>query len=201
MAAIPHPVNEAGHLVIGGVGAMNIVAQFHTPVIVYDFADVRRRARAFRAAFDAAGVSYQVAYASKALSILAMYQVVLEEDLYVDVVSGGELYTALHAGVPPARIHFHGNNKSDAEMRYALEARVGCSVVDNMREVARLPQLAAEVFGAASTAPPTTEATGSAEASATATPPSPLAAANTVGIIPSSAAVSALPSPSAAALS
>lgn len=147
MSAIEHPINEAGHLTIGGVDAVTIAREFQTPVIVYDVADVRRRARAFHAAFAAAGVSYQIAYASKALSILAMYQVVLQENLYVDVVSGGELFTALQAGVPAARIHFHGNNKSDAEMRYGLMAGVGCFVVDNMREVARLPTLAAEVFG------------------------------------------------------
>lgn len=146
MSAISHPVNEAGHLLIGGVDAVALAAEFHTPLLVYDVADVRRRARAFCAAFEAAGVAYQVAYASKALSIMAMYQVVLQEGLYVDVVSGGELYTALHAGVPADRVHFHGNNKSDAEMRYALTAGVGCFVVDNMREVERLPVLAAEVF-------------------------------------------------------
>lgn len=147
MAALQHTVNEAGHLTICGVDAVDLAREFHTPVIVYDVADIRQRARAFRRAFEAEGVAYQVAYASKALSILAVYQVMLQEQLYVDVVSGGELYTALQAGVPAERIHFHGNNKSEAEMLYALEAQVGCFVVDNMREVERLPLLAAKVFG------------------------------------------------------
>jgi diaminopimelate decarboxylase len=159
MTAVPHPMNAAGHLCIGGVDALDIAHEFQTPVIVYDVADIRSRARAFRAAFDAEGVAYQVAYASNALSIIAMYQVMLEEHLCVDAVSAGELFTALHAGVPAERVHFHGNNKSDGEMRYALQAGVGCFVVDSMREVQRLPQIAAEVFELSPTTTDTSAAT------------------------------------------
>ncbi|KAK7199009.1 Pyridoxal-dependent decarboxylase [Novymonas esmeraldas] len=142
------PASDEGHLLIGGVDAVELAATYGTPLMVYDVEDIRARARAFCAAFAAHGVRHRVAYASKALSIRAVYEVALEEGLDVDVVSGGELFTALRAGVPAERIHFHGNNKSDAELRYALSSRVGCFVVDNMREVELLPRLALEVWAA-----------------------------------------------------
>jgi diaminopimelate decarboxylase len=87
--------------------------------------------------------SASVAYASKAFLCVAIAQLLAREGLGLDIVSGGELYTALRAGFPPERIHFHGNNKTPAEIAYAIEAGVGRIVVDSPHELRTLEQLAA----------------------------------------------------------
>jgi diaminopimelate decarboxylase len=102
---------------------------------------IRQRARGFKETFEKHGVKAQVAYASKAFSTIAMVQVVHEEGLSLDVVSGGELYTALAADFPKERIHFHGNNKSRAELEMAIKEDVGCIVVDNFYEIALLQEI------------------------------------------------------------
>ena len=81
---------------------------------------MRARARAYREAFGAAGAEFEVLYASKAFPCTAAYRLFAEEGLSVDVASGGELHIALRAGFDPARIHMHGNNKSDEEIQLAL---------------------------------------------------------------------------------
>lgn len=128
-------VNERGHLEIGGVDTVEIVREFGTPIYVYDVALIRERARIFKETFEKLGVKAQVAYASKAFSTVAMIQLVKEEGLSLDVVSGGELYTAIAADFPTERIHFHGNNKSIAEIHLALDHKIGCFVVDNFYEL------------------------------------------------------------------
>lgn len=135
-------VNNQGHLTIGGVDIVDMVNTYGTPLIVYDIALFRERARAFKETFRAAGVKAQVAYASKAFSTIAIYEVAKEEGLSLDVVSGGELYTAVQAGFPRARIHFHGNNKSDSEINYAFEEGIGCIVIDNFEEIRQVIQIA-----------------------------------------------------------
>ncbi|KIL37790.1 diaminopimelate decarboxylase [Gordoniibacillus kamchatkensis] len=135
-------INDKGHLQIGGVDTTALAAEFGTPLYVYDEALIRQRCREFVAAFRAAGVKYQVAYASKAFCVKAMCRLVEEEGLALDVVSDGELYTALEAGFPPQRIHFHGNNKTPHEIEMALDAGIGCFVVDNFVELHVLNALA-----------------------------------------------------------
>lgn len=137
-------VNENGHLEIGGMDTTQLAAEYGTPLFVYDIQLFRERARAFQETFKQAGVSYQVAYASKAFSSIAIYQVAAQEGLSLDVVSSGELFTAIQAGFPRERIHFHGNNKSDAELRMAFEEGIGCIVVDNFHEIQQLTKLAQE---------------------------------------------------------
>jgi len=137
-------VNEKGHLTIGGVDHAELVEQYQTPLVVYDIALFRERARAFKRTFENLAIEAEVAYASKAFSSVAIYEIAAEEGLSLDVVSGGELYTAIIAGFPRERIHFHGNNKSIAELRYAFEAKIGCIVVDNFSEIGHIQQLAAE---------------------------------------------------------
>ncbi|MDK8639793.1 diaminopimelate decarboxylase [Niallia taxi] len=134
-------VNEAGHLEIGGVDTVKIVEEFGTPVYVYDVALIRERARGFKDTFAKRGIPAQVAYASKAFSTIAMVQLANEEGLSLDVVSGGELYTAIAAGFPMERIHFHGNNKSKEELLMAIEHNIGCIVVDNFYELTLLQEL------------------------------------------------------------
>ncbi|WP_100331465.1 diaminopimelate decarboxylase [Bacillus xiapuensis] len=137
-------VNHYGHLEIGGVDTVSLAEQYGTPLYVYDVALIRQRARGFKETFEHLGVRAQVAYASKAFSAIAMIQLADQEGLSLDVVSGGELFTALKAGFPVERIHFHGNNKSREEMKMALEAGIGCIVVDNFYELDMLEALSGE---------------------------------------------------------
>lgn len=134
-------IDEQGQLTIGGTSAMTLANTYGTPLFVYDTALIKERARAFIQTFERAGVKAQVAYASKAFSSIAMYQLAAKEGLSLDVVSGGELYTAIHAGFPVERIHFHGNNKSDEELNFALDSGIGCIVVDNFYEIDQLKRL------------------------------------------------------------
>ncbi|MGG3801136.1 diaminopimelate decarboxylase [Metabacillus fastidiosus] len=133
--------NELGHLEIGGVDTTELAKQFGTPLYVYDVALIKERARSFKKAFENMGVKAQVAYASKAFSSIAMFQLAKEEGLSLDVVSGGELYTAIKAGFPAEKMHLHGNNKSREELKMALEHGVGCIVVDNFYEIDVLDEL------------------------------------------------------------
>lgn len=140
-------VNDAGHLEIGGVDTLELVEKFGTPVYVYDVELIRERAKGFKQTFDQLGVKAQVAYASKAFSTIAMVQLANEEGLSLDVVSGGELYTAIAADFPVERIHFHGNNKSKEELIMAIDKQIGCIVVDNFYELEMLTQLCEEKIG------------------------------------------------------
>ncbi|RXJ03850.1 diaminopimelate decarboxylase [Anaerobacillus alkaliphilus] len=134
--------NDLGHLEIGGVDTVQLREQFGTPLYVYDVALIRERANSFLQAFKKRGIKAQVAYASKAFSCVAMVQLAKELDLSLDVVSGGELHTALVAGFPVEKIHFHGNNKSVFEIEMAVEAGIGCFVVDNFYEIELLREAA-----------------------------------------------------------
>ncbi|PSL43308.1 diaminopimelate decarboxylase [Salsuginibacillus halophilus] len=135
-------INEQGHLEIGGKDTVELAASFGTPLFVYDTQMIRERAQAFHEAFRAQGVNYQIAYASKAFSCLAMLQLADELNLSLDVVSGGELYTALEAGFPMERVHMHGNNKAPEEIDMAVANGVGCFVVDNFHELKLLSKAA-----------------------------------------------------------
>lgn len=137
-------VNDKGHLEIGGVDTIELVKEFGTPLYVYDVALIRQRARSFKETFEKFGIKAQVSYASKAFSSVAMIQLAEEEGLSLDVVSGGELYTAMAAGFPMERVHFHGNNKSREELSMALEQSIGYIVVDNLYELELLEALCAE---------------------------------------------------------
>ncbi len=137
-------VNKNGHLEIGGVDSLELAKNFGTPLYVYDVALIRERARGFKHAFEEQNVRAQVAYASKAFSTVAMVQLAEEEGLSLDVVSGGELFTALAAGFPAERIHFHGNNKSREELEMALDHQIGCIVIDNFYEIELLKTICLE---------------------------------------------------------
>lgn len=137
-------INKSGNLEIGGVDAIELAQQFGTPLYVYDVALMRERARGFKKTFEDQNINAQVAYASKAFSTVAMIQLAEEEGLSLDVVSGGELYTAIVAGFPVERIHFHGNNKSREELEMALDHQIGCIVVDNFHEIELLKAICQE---------------------------------------------------------
>jgi diaminopimelate decarboxylase len=125
-----------GSLAIGGCAVADLVAEYGTPLFVYDEDHLRARCREAVAAFGD-GVSY----ATKAFLCLAMARLVHEEGMHLDVATGGELHVALAAGVPPDRLVLHGNNKSDAELRRAREIGVGRMVVDSFDELDRLDRL------------------------------------------------------------
>jgi diaminopimelate decarboxylase len=128
-------INERGHLEVGGCDVVELAERFGTPAYIYAEDDMRARARAYREAFASRTDDFEVIYASKAFPITAAYSVMAEEDLSVDVASGGELYLALRGGVPPARIFMHGNNKSRAELELAVESGIGYLVLDSFREI------------------------------------------------------------------
>ncbi|MFT4299579.1 MAG: diaminopimelate decarboxylase [Aeromicrobium sp.] len=130
-----------GVLTVAGESAPELAAEFGTPLYVVDEDDFRQRARAFRDAFGEADVFY----AGKAFLCVAAARWVAEEGLNLDVCTAGELAVALKAEFPPARIAFHGNNKSAAELRQAVEAGVGRIIVDSFDEIDRLAALVAEL--------------------------------------------------------
>lgn len=140
----PFSVNEKGHLEIGQVDAVELAKEFGTPLYVYDVSIIRENCRSFVDAFKKMNVNAQVTYASKAFSSLAILQVVEQEGLSLDVVSKGELYTAIKAGFPVEKIHFHGNNKSNAELEMAVENDIGCIIIDNFYEIELLEQILQE---------------------------------------------------------
>lgn len=135
-------VNSNDNLEIGGCEIKQLVEQYGSPVYVLDEFTLRTACNQYRDGFATyySGES-QVIYASKAWSCLAVCSIIDSEGLGFDVVSGGELYTTLEAGVKKDKIYFHGNNKSTAELEFAVE--VGCTVmVDNWLELKTLAQIA-----------------------------------------------------------
>ncbi|QBO37051.1 diaminopimelate decarboxylase [Periweissella cryptocerci] len=135
--------NAAGHLSIGGYDAVTLATEFQTPLVVYDVAKIRQQIRDFKQVFNEENINYAVSYASKAFATIAMYQVVAQEGAHIDVVSGGELYTAMQADFPMADVSFHGNNKAYAELEMAVDAQVGAIIVDNFDELAMLTTILA----------------------------------------------------------
>lgn len=128
-------VNSRGHLEIGGADAVELAAEFGTPLYVFDETYIRSMMRVYSDTFlDEYDGNGLVLYASKAFSCEAMYAIARQEGLGADVVSGGELYTAMQAGFPADKIYFHGNNKLKSEISYALDCGVGCFVVDSALE-------------------------------------------------------------------
>lgn len=138
-------VSEDNQLEISGVNAVELAHKYGTPLYVYDINLVRQKIEAFREAFAQYEKNTQIAYASKAFSSLALYELLAEEDVSLDVVSGGELFLALKAKFPADRIHFHGNNKSLNELKQAVENGVGCVVVDNFVEIDMLNEVTSQM--------------------------------------------------------
>ena len=136
-------VNEKGHLVIGECDAVELAERFGTPLYVLDEQLIRNNCRIYKNAmdkhYDGNGL---ILYASKAFCCTAMCKIIEKEGLGLDVVSGGELYTAIKAGFPMEKVYFHGNNKTYEELELALNNNVGRIVVDNFDELILLNGLA-----------------------------------------------------------
>ena len=138
-------INADGHLEIGGADAVSLARKFGTPLYVFDEAYIRKMMRVYRdtlqSRYDGRGL---VLYASKAFSCKAVYAIAKSENIGVDVVSGGELYTALSAGFPADKIYMHGNNKLFSELVYAVESGVGTVVLDSLSEADMVDKIAGE---------------------------------------------------------
>ena len=134
-------VNDRGHLEVGGCDVVDLVAEVGTPAYIYAEDDVRVRARSYLDAFRVRDAGHEVLYASKAAPFVAACRIAREEGLSIDVASGGELAAALCAGFEPARIYLHGNNKTEDDLRRAIDAGVGHVIVDSFGEIERLERL------------------------------------------------------------
>ena len=129
-------IGENGHLHFAGVDTVALAKQYGTPAILIDEDRVRARIREYRDTLRACiGESSMPLFASKALSFKELYRIVASENVGTDIVSAGELYTAVHAGFPMERAFFHGNNKTDEDIAYAIENGIGYFVVDNAEEL------------------------------------------------------------------
>jgi diaminopimelate decarboxylase len=137
-------VNERGHLEIAGCDVVELAEDFGTPAYVHAEDDMRARARAYREAFQSRTADFEVLFASKSLPCTAAYRLFAEEGLSVDVASGGELHMALRAGFDPARIHMHGNNKTDEEILFAARSGIGHLILDSFDEIERCERLLEE---------------------------------------------------------
>lgn len=138
-------INDKNHLTIGGCDTVELTKEFGTPVIAYDENEIRKNCRAFVGSIERNyNGNGRVLYASKAFSCKEMYRIVKSENMGIDVVSGGELYTALSVDFPAEKIYFHGNNKKYSELCQAVDAGVGRIVVDNLTELETLDKIAGE---------------------------------------------------------
>lgn len=135
-------INKDGILEIGGCSAVELAKRFGTPLYVLDEMCLRETCRRYRTAFQSHYPNSHISFSSKVFTTSAICRIVWQEGLGVDCSSGGELYTALRAGVPSAQIVMHGNNKSQTEMEMAISHRVGRLGIDYTEEIALLQQLA-----------------------------------------------------------
>lgn len=135
-------VNEKGHLTIGGCDTVELAEQYGTPLYVVDENQIRQNCRDYKSSIQANYAGHGLPlYASKAFCCKEICRIAAEEGMGLDVVSGGELYTAAQAGFPMERVYFHGNNKTEEELEMALDHGVGHIVVDNLYELHTLNDL------------------------------------------------------------
>ena len=136
-------INTAGHLCFAGQDVCELAERFGTPLYLMDEARIRENCRLYKTAFaENFGGKAIPAYASKAASFVQMYRIMREENMYIDVVSSGEIFTAVKAGFPMEHAFFHSNNKTDADILYAMDVGVGYFVVDGEDELVRLSEIA-----------------------------------------------------------
>ncbi|MBQ3437189.1 MAG: diaminopimelate decarboxylase [Fusobacterium sp.] len=138
-------INEKGTLIIDGVSTLDLVEKYGTPLFVYDESLIREQCRRFHRVLSEANIKYHISYASKAFLCKQMVILAEEEKMGLDVVSMGELNNALIAKFPAEKIHLHGNNKTEEEIRFAIENNVGCFVLDSFSEIEKVNEIAAEL--------------------------------------------------------
>ena len=136
----------SGELLLAGVSVSEMADKYGTPLYLYDEDRIRERCKSFKAAMsEGFGDKSLVLYASKAASFKRIYEIMQEENMGIDVVSSGEIYTAIKAGYDLANAFFHSNNKTDADIRYAIENGIGYFVVDNEEELFAIDRIAGEL--------------------------------------------------------
>lgn len=138
-------VNEKGHLTMAGVDVIDMAEKYGTPLMLVDEQRVRENCRTYAKAMKAHfGGDSMALFASKALCFKGLYKIVEEEGMGTDIVSPGELYTARAAGFPLEKAYFHGNNKTDADIQYGIDAGIGYFIADNREELAEINRYAGE---------------------------------------------------------
>ena len=139
-------VNEKGHLTFAGYDTVELAEKYGTPLYLMDEDKIREHVRAYKTAMaEYFPKGSMPEFASKAFSCKQIYRIMAEEGIDIDVVSPGEIYTAVKAGFPMGNSFFHGNNKSDEDIRFAIENKVGCFVVDGEDELFALDSIAGEM--------------------------------------------------------
>ena len=129
-------INEKGNLTFAGYDTVELAKEYKTPLYLLDEERIREKCRTYLGAMKKHfGEGSTALYASKALSLKEIYRIAKEEGMSVDVVSGGEIYTAKTAGFPMENVYFHGNNKTDDEIEYAIECGIGYFVADCREEL------------------------------------------------------------------
>ncbi|MCL2003311.1 MAG: diaminopimelate decarboxylase [Oscillospiraceae bacterium] len=139
-------INASGHLTIGGVDVPALAKEYGTPLYIMDEGHIRGNCRAFT---EAAAERYpgkcSIAYANKAMACKHIVRVTHEEGLYANAASGGEVYTALQGGMPPEKIIYHGNNKTDEELLLAVKSQILRIVADGPEELHNISRIAGEL--------------------------------------------------------
>ena len=132
-------INEKGHLTFAGCDTVELAGKYGTPVYLLDENRIRRNCRVYTSAMrEFFGGDSGPLFASKALSFRGIYRIMKEEGMRCDIVSPGELYTASSAGFPMERAYFHGNNKTDADISFAMDENIGYFVADNAVELDKI---------------------------------------------------------------
>ena len=136
-------INDAGHFTVGGYDTTLLAKEYGTPLYVLDEEKMRAMCRRYTENAAKYFKSAKILFASKALSFKGVYKIADSEGLCSDTVSAGEIYTALAAGFPAEKIYFHGNNKTYADIEYAIDAGVGCFIADNAPELDTIEEICA----------------------------------------------------------
>ena len=124
-------INKSGNLEFDQCEIIKLDQKYGTPCYVFSENIIRKKCRQYNSAFSKRNIDFEIIYAGKAFLVKAICNILKEEDLSLDVSSGGELYTALSAGFPPEKIFFHGNNKSQEEIEFALKEKIVTMMVDS----------------------------------------------------------------------
>lgn len=135
-------LNNSGNLEFDRSEILKLAQKYRTPCYIFSEDIIRKKCRQYISVFSKRNINFEVIYAGKAFLVKAMCNILKEEDLGLDVSSGGELYTALSAGFPPEKIFFHGNNKSQEEIEFALKEKIGTMMIDSEYELDLIEQIA-----------------------------------------------------------
>ena len=138
-------LNNSGNLEFNQCELVKLAQKYGTPCYIFSENIIRRKCRQYTSAFTKKNIDFEVIYSGKAFLVKAICNILKEEDLSLDVSSGGELYTALSAGFPPDKIFFHGNNKSPEEIEFAIKEKIGTIMVDNEYELDLIEQIAKKI--------------------------------------------------------